>query len=184
MIAFLWPPPGPALFQWAIFRITPENLSLLLDVSTRLATLVLWLPLLVETFTVQDLSHGFYLLLRPLGRRGTLARGAAMVVTLLFRFIPLLLEEAETIVKAQAARGALLRDPGLGFLQRVRNHLPLVVPIFLGALERAEILAQAMEARYYDPGLPRGSLYSYPWKRGDTLACVLLLTIFLGGLYV
>ncbi len=66
-----------------------------------------------------------------------------------FRFIPIIAGELEAIVKAQASRGADFGGRGFNPIAKVIAYIPLVVPVTIRALERANALADAMEARCY-----------------------------------
>ena len=82
----------------------------------------------------------------------------ALVLTLALRFLPLLAREMERIMKAQAARGADFGTHSWNFLQRTRRMFPLLIPLFLISLRRAEELIEAMEARCYMGGRGRTHL--------------------------
>ena len=102
-----------------------------------------------------------------------------MMMTIALRFIPVLLEEADKIVKAQRSRGA---DFSSGSLKRRLNSIiAVIVPLLYNALKRADDLAIAMEARAYIGGEGRVSLRELQWRLTDglALATVLLFVIFL-----
>ncbi len=83
--------------------------------------------------------------------------------------------EAESLARAQAARGAGFGTGKGGPVKKIRLALPLLIPLFTGALEHAGILAEAMEARGYVPGRKRSSLDEYFWKGQDSLFLFFLL---------
>lgn len=89
------------------------------------------------------------------------------------RFLPLLALEAERIAKAQASRGAEWGTGKTGILRRVRQALPLLVPLFLNSLQRAEALALAMEARGYHGGKGRTSMIELRFRVADATALVI-----------
>ena len=88
---------------------------------------------------------------------------AALLVGITFRFVPIMAEEAETILKAQASRGS----PGYsgGFFRRAKTAASIVVPLMVRALARSEILAQAMEARCYPSDSPSRYVVYPPHRR-------------------
>ncbi len=129
--------------------------------------------------SISELSHGTQGLLRPLTGKSGLSHDGALLVVLVFRFIPLMLMEAEYLTKAQAARGAGFGTWRGGPVKRIRLALPLLVPLFTGALEHAGILAEAMEARCYEPGRNRTSLDEYFWRIQDSLFLFFLLCFFM-----
>jgi energy-coupling factor transport system permease protein len=117
--------------------------------------------------------HGIEDLLAPIERLGrSAARSAhrlALAVGIALRFVPIIVGELESIAKAQASRGADFGSGRGGPIAKARAYLPLFVPVTVRALERAELLAEAMEARGYT-GEGRTRLASYPKQRGEGLA--------------
>jgi len=103
-----------------------------------------------------------------------------MMVSIALRFIPVLVEEAERLHKAQLARGA---DFGGNPLRRVRNLLPLLVPLFLSAFARADRLALAMESRCYRGGEGRTRYRELRFAWGDAWAALVVLAaaLAIGG---
>ncbi len=97
-----------------------------------------------------------------------------MVLQVTIRFIPFLAMAAERIAKAQASRGAEWGGRKGNIIQRVRQVVPLIVPLFLTSLRRAEIMALAMDARAYGSTSQRTSMYIMEFKWKDAAA------IFLG----
>ena len=73
-----------------------------------------------------------------------------MIMSIALRFIPILLDETDKIMKAQMARGADFESGNL--IQKAKNMVPLLVPLFISAFRRANDLAMAMEARGYHGG--------------------------------
>lgn len=173
---------GGALFSLGRFGIYREDLLFSARIFSRFFCLFLLFTLFTSVSSVSQISHGTELLLRPFGRRG-FSHDAALVITITFRFIPLLAMEAEHITKAQASRGASFGTWKTGPVKKMRLYLPLLVPLFTAALERAEILVEAMEARCYEPGRERSRMEEYSWTGDDSLAlgitviAVVLMTI-------
>ena len=102
----------------------------------------------------------------------------AMTISLALRFIPTLLEETDRIMKAQASRGVDFQNGK--FSEKIRAIISLIVPLFISALQRSEELANAMEARGYDPSAKRTKYRVNKWKVGDTISSLVVLLI-LGG---
>jgi energy-coupling factor transport system permease protein len=122
------------------------------------------------------LSHGTERLLRPLQRVGVPAHELALVLTLTLRFLPLLAQEMERIIKAQTSRGADFGGSRWNFVQRARRMFPLLIPLFVTSLRRAEDLIQAMEARCYLGGKGRTNLIRLQAKPIDLVALTLVAT--------
>lgn len=98
------------------------------------------------------------------------------MMTIAIRFIPLLLEEADRIRKAQIARG--VRFDG-SLIQRIRSLIPLIIPLFISAFRKADDLALAMEARCYRIGKERSNFNQLKFRSADysILVGILLLTV-------
>lgn len=146
----------------------------------RFASLVLLLGLFTWTTPIPSLVRAIEALAHPFDRLGLPAHELALVGVIAVRFVPTMALELERLEKAQAARGATRRDQRKGFLARVRHTLPLIVPLFVLALQRAERLAEAMEARAYSGGRDRGHYgqLRFRWTDGLALGLLVLFTIF------
>jgi energy-coupling factor transport system permease protein len=170
---------GQTLWQWWRITVTTAGLLTAVITLTRFATLILGISLFSLSTRTTELTHGLEHLLRPLQQIGLPAHEFALTVVIALRFIPILALEAERIAKAQASRGADFGQGRTGIFKRAMRMLPLLVPLFVTALRRAEALALAMEARCYMGGRGRTRLIRLRARPGDALAvvCTLLLTI-------
>ena len=112
--------------------------------------------LLTLTTSPIDLTDGIESLLSPFKRFHLPAHELAMMMTIALRFIPTLLDETDRIMKAQMARGADFESGNL--INRAKNLIPVLVPLFISAFKRADELAVAMEARCYRGGEGRTRL--------------------------
>ncbi|MBX6377336.1 MAG: energy-coupling factor transporter transmembrane protein EcfT [Clostridia bacterium] len=139
--------PGEAVFRLGPATVSREGTILAAQMSLRLLLLVSTGLLLTWTTSPIELTDAVEALLRPFRRLGLPSHELALMMTIAIRFVPLLAGEAERLAKAQAARGADL-DRG-GLWRRWRALVPLLVPLLLSALRRADDLAVAMEARCY-----------------------------------
>ena len=172
-------PMGDPLFVYRFLRVYPLDLYETGQLFARFFCLVLLLSLFSAVTPLTEISHGTEFLLRPLGKKSGMAHDMSLVVTITFRFIPILVQEAENITKAQAARGGEFGTWKTGFLRKVRLYVPLIVPLFIAALDRAETLVEAMESRCYTPGVHRTRLDEYHWQRRDTLTISGVAGLFL-----
>jgi energy-coupling factor transport system permease protein len=168
-----------ALLHFYSWELHPEDLLFTGKLFGRFFCLFLLFTLFTSVTTVSEISHGAEILFRPLGRKKGLSHDLSLVITITFRFIPILAMEAEHITKAQASRGGSFGTWKMGLIKKMRLYIPLLIPLFVAALERAEILVEAMEARCYEPGKERSRLAEYPWTGGDTRALVFLILGFL-----
>ncbi len=170
--------PGDYLWQWRFLHISAEGIRLAGIMCTRLVLLVLITSVLTLTTTPVSLTDAIESLLRPFTKIGVPAHELAMMMTISLRFIPTLMEETDKIMKAQTARGADFETGGL--VKRARALLPILVPLFLSAIKRADELALAMEARCYHGSEGRTRLRELRFELLDAitlLIAVLLLVI-------
>jgi energy-coupling factor transport system permease protein len=115
--------------------------------AVRILVLVVGTSLLTLTTSPVQLSGGLERVMAPLKLLRVPVGDLAMTLTIALRFIPTTAEEAEAIVMAQQARGAVF-DRG-GPVARARAYAPVLVPLFFQLFRRADALATAMEARCY-----------------------------------
>lgn len=167
--------PGEIIWQWGILHITAEGVRLAIFMCVRLVLLVMTTSVLTLTTTPIVLTDAVENLLSPFKRIGVPAHELAMMMTIALRFIPLLADETEKIMAAQKARGAAFDEGGL--MDRARALLPILVPLFLSAINRASELAMAMEARCYHGGEGRTRLHELHYENRDRVAGTLVALI-------
>lgn len=167
--------PGEIIWQWGILHITAEGVRLAIFMCVRLVFLVMTTSVLTLTTTPIVLTDAVENLLSPFKRIGVPAHELAMMMTIALRFIPLLADETEKIMAAQKARGAAFDEGGL--MDRARALLPILVPLFLSAINRASELAMAMEARCYHGGEGRTRLHELHYENRDRVAGILVALI-------
>lgn len=160
--------PGEVLWRWGILKVTREGLSLAGRMAIRLTYLVIGSSIMTLTTTPNQLTDGMERLLRPLNRIHVPVHEIAMMMSIALRFIPILLEETDKIMKAQIARGADFESGNL--IKKAKSMVPLLVPLFISAFRRANDLATAMEARCYRGGDHRTKMKPLIYKKRDALA--------------
>jgi energy-coupling factor transport system permease protein len=143
--------------------------------ALRLLLLVLFAVLLPLTTAPLELADGMESLLSPLERFGFPAHEFAMMMSVALRFIPLLMDETDRIVKAQLSRGARL-DQGNAVRQMIA-FFPVIIPLFVIIFKRADELALAMEARGYRGGEGRTRRRPLVWKKRDTGATIFVVSV-------
>lgn len=173
---------GEPLWQWKMLTVTKEGIILGVKMSLRLILLLLISSLLTFTTSPIVLTDGIESLLNPFKRIGVPAHELAMMMTIALRFIPTLLEETDRIMKAQSARGADFSSGNI--MQRAKNMLPILIPLFISSFRRADELAMAMEARCYRGGEGRTRMHQLVYGSRDvTAACGMgILLVVLGFL--
>lgn len=154
------------LWQAGPLHLTAEGVRNSGLMLLRLTALVSFAGLLSYTTTSLELADGMERLLAPFVRLGFPAHEFAMMMAISLRFVPVLIDEFERIVKAQKSRGGGFDDGPM--LDRARGLVAVAVPLLYNALRRADDLAVAMEARAYAGGDGRVKLREPRWRYCDT----------------
>ena len=173
--------PGREIFRLGFLKITWEGLRTAVFMAVRLIFLVLGSSVMTLTTTPNELTDGLEKGLGFLKKVGVPVHEVAMMMSIALRFIPILIEEADKIMKAQMARGADFESGNI--VQRAKSMVPLLVPLFISAFRRATDLAMAMEARCYRGGEGRTKMKPLRYHRRDRLA-QLLLVLYLAAVIV
>ena len=147
--------------------------------GVRLVFLILGSSLMTFTTTPNQLTDGLENVLGPLKKIHVPVHEVAMMMSIALRFIPILLEETDKIMKAQQARGADFESGKM--IQRAKAMIPILVPLFISAFRRASDLAMAMEARCYRGGEGRTKMKPLKYKKADYLTFGVFV-IYLGGI--
>ncbi len=157
--------PGEPVYTLTFLTVTREGLLLGGQLLLRLTLLILASILLTMTTTPVNLTAGIEQLAHPLRRLGIPVHEMAMMMTIALRFVPTLLEEAFTVIRAQQARGAGFS--GARLEKKFYALISLMVPVFSGAFRRAEELSTAMEARCYRGGAGRTKMRQLHYNSRD-----------------
>ena len=168
--------PGEVLVSFWILEITKEGLQNAVLMTFRLIYLILGTSIMTLTTTPNQLTDGLEEALRPLNKIKVPVHAIAMMMSIALRFIPILIEETDKIMKAQMARGADFENGNM--LKRVKNMIPLLVPLFVSAFRRADDLAMAMEARCYNGGAGRTKMKPLTYVRRDYIAYIVVIFYF------
>lgn len=167
------PDTGAVVLQTSWITITSHDVMAGVNLIIRFSAFITILGLASSVLSASDITRGSEALLRPLKRLGFPAHDFVMVVQVTLRFFPLLAQTAERIAKAQASRGADWNARG-NIIARARRTAPLLVPLFVVSLRRAENLALAMDARAYGSGPDRSSMVELRFTRTDWMALALV----------
>ena len=160
--------PGEVLVSFWKLKITKEGIRLAVMMAVRLMFLIIGSSVMTLTTTPNHLTDGLEKLLNPLKIFKVPVHEIAMMMSIALRFIPILLEETDKIMKAQMARGADF-DTG-SLIDRAKSLVPLLVPLFISAFRRANDLATAMEARCYRGGDHRTKMKPLVYAKRDFAA--------------
>ncbi|MCC8060725.1 MAG: energy-coupling factor transporter transmembrane protein EcfT [Clostridiales bacterium] len=173
--------PGRVLVQLGFLKVTWEGLRTAAFMALRLIYLVIGSSVMTLTTTPNELTDGLERSLGFLKRVGVPVHEISMMMSIALRFIPILVEETDKIMKAQMARGADFESGNL--IQKAKSMVPLLVPLFISAFRRATDLAMAMEARCYHGGEGRTKMKPLKYAQRDRIAYLFYL-IYLAVLIV
>lgn len=173
----------PLVTVWKL-TITKEGLRGAILVAVRLIFLIIGSSLMTLTTTPNQLTDAMEKLLEPLKKIKLPIHEISMMMSIALRFIPILMEETDKIMKAQMARGADFESGNL--IKKVKAMVPLLVPLFVSAFRRANDLAMAMEARCYQGGDNRTKMKPLKYGKRDILAYFVLafylMAVILAGI--
>lgn len=165
-----------------LFVITSGGLWAAVLYTLRLLIAVSLGALLLLTTTPTALTDAFEALLTPLARIGLPAHEIAMVLSLALRFVPILADETQSVIDAQAARGGSIEDGTL--TERIHALGAVLVAVFAGAMRHAQNLSRALDARCYEGGTGRTHYREMRITRADIvyIAACLMWFILLAAL--
>lgn len=168
-------PGTPLIAIWKI-TITYEGLRFASMMAIRLILLITGSTIMTLTTTPNTLTDGLEKLMSPLKRFRVPVHEISMMMSIALRFIPILLEETDKIMKAQMARCADFESGSV--MNRAKALVPLLVPLFISAFRRANDLAMAMEARCYRGGEGRTKMKPLIYQGIDRIAYAVILIYF------
>ncbi|MCI8958845.1 MAG: energy-coupling factor transporter transmembrane protein EcfT [Lachnospiraceae bacterium] len=171
--------PGRVIFALGFLKITWEGLRLAGFMALRLIYLIIGSSIMTLTTTPNQLTDGLERGLGFLNKVRVPVHEISMMMSIALRFIPILVEETDKIMKAQMARGADFESGNL--IQKAKSMVPLLVPLFISAFRRATDLAMAMEARCYHGGAGRTKMKPLRYEARDHMAYVFYL-VYLAGI--
>ena len=177
--------PGTVVAQLWIFQITSEGIIKAVSLTSRIALMILGASLLSYTTTPKEMSDGMEKAFSGLERFHVPVHDMAVIVMIAFRFIPILLEEINVLMDAQAARGVEFEKCSIW--KKCKNVLTLLMPLFLSTVRRSSDLAMAMEARGYSGDKPVSKMYPLVYKKNDKIAyigmCIFALVMIFFRVY-
>ena len=165
--------PGEVLVTLWKIKITKEGVKVAVTMAIRLVFLVIGSSVMTLTTTPNHLTDGMERMMSPLKKIKVPVHEIAMMMSIALRFIPILMEETDKIMKAQIARGADFESGNI--IKKAKAMVPLLVPLFISAYRRANDLAMAMEARCYRGGEYRTKMKPLIYKKRDFMAYGVLL---------
>lgn len=161
---------GTVLLTIGTFRICSGALVDTAYIVVRLFLMIMVTTLITATTKPMDLTLGLETLMAPLEKIKVPTHDIAMMIALALRFIPTLVEEAERILKAQSSRGVDFENGSIK--EKITAVLSLIVPMFVSCFQRADDLADAMEARGYVVGGKRVRYKQLKFGWGDYVVLI------------
>ena len=126
--------PGTAVFRIWKIQVTKEGIVIAVSMAVRLIYLIVGASVMTLTTTPNDLTDGLEKALTPMKKIRVPVHEISMMMSIALRFIPILLDETDKIMKAQMARGADFETGGL--IKKAKSMIPLLVPLFISAFRR------------------------------------------------
>lgn len=167
---------GEPLFTIWKLTITKEGFLTAVYMTVRFIILIIGSSVMTLTTTPSRLTDGLEMVMKPLKIFRAPVHEIAMMMSIALRFIPILMEETDKIIKAQTARGASFEDKNI--IKRAKSLIPILVPLFVSAFRRASDLAMAMEARCYRGGEGRTKMKPLKYERRDFMGYLVLIIYF------
>lgn len=169
--------PGDVIIRLWKLTITKQGAIMAATMTVRLSFLIIGSSIMTLTTTPNELTDALESLMGPLKKVKVPVHEIAMMMSIALRFIPILMEETDKIMRAQMARGASFDQGNL--FEKAKSLVPLLVPLFVSAFRRANDLAMAMEARCYQGGEGRTKMKPLIYKKADRIGYVILLVFFI-----
>lgn len=157
--------PGEVLFKIGMIQITKEGIVQAIFLTIRLALLIMGASVMTLTTTPNQLTDGLEKMFGFLNKIKVPVHEIAMMMSIALRFIPILTEETDKIMKAQTARGADFESGNL--MEKIKSMIPILVPLFVAAIRRANDLAMAMEAKCYNGSEGRTKMKPLVYQNSD-----------------
>ena len=171
-------PGDHTLVEWGVLRITETGARNALFMVLRIMLLIMGTFLMTYTTSPISLTDGLERLLNWMKKLHVPVHELAMIMSIALRFIPTLIEETDKIMSAQKARGADFESGSI--IQKAKALIPILVPLFVSAIRRAEELATAMECRCYHGGEGRTKLHVLQYQGRDYAALAMGAVITAG----
>ena len=161
---------GDVLWHWAFLTITTDGVTNSIAVFVRFMLIIMFSTILTLTTQPLAVADAMESLLQPLKKVGFPVAELALMLSIALRFVPTLMDEAESIMNAQRARGVEFNEGNI--ISRIKAFVPLLIPLFINAIKRAIELGDAMEARGYRGGDNRTKYRVLTWQKQDTIAVI------------
>ena len=158
---------GVPWISWGPISISAVGMRFALGMAIKLATFLAVGILFLSTTKIEEFAYAL--------TRVGMPYKVGFAMTLAFRLVPVFLDATVTVIQAQRCRGFNFDEGNI--LQRVRRYVPVIVPVFIGALRRADGMAMALEARGFQSDHSRTTYEFYAFRGSDAAALALAVAI-------
>lgn len=173
---------GDILAQLWVLQITTGGIQSAVYVMLRFILIIGVSTVLSLTTNPLMMADAMESMLNPLRKFNFPVHELALILAIAMRFVPTILDEAQTIMNAQRARGVDFNEGNI--IKRVKAFIPILIPLFASAIRRAEELAYAMESRGYKGGEGRTKYRQLHWRLPDTVVFVVLALLYVSILWI
>ena len=166
---------GTTYFEWHFIHITSFGIINACYIFMRFVLIIVMSTLLTLTTPPLSLADSIETLLKPLEKIKFPVHELALMLSIAFRFVPTLMDEAQKIMNAQRARGVEFGEGSM--VQQIKAVIPILVPLFVSAFNRALDLSLAMEARGYQGGQGRTKFRVLQYSKQDLYVLVAMIIL-------
>lgn len=174
--------PGDVMGSFWIFSVTEQGIVKAIQMTARIALMIAGASLLSYTSTPKELADGLEKAFSKTEKLGIPIHEMSVIIMIAFRFIPIMLDELNLLMDAQAARGAKFGEGSI--IEKCKGVITLLLPLFLMTVRRSSDLAMAMEARGYTGSTETSRMYPLVYEQRDILAYVIIIIYFLLFLFL
>lgn len=166
---------GSIIFSIGSYSLYSGAINSIVLITARFFLVVAMMTIFTATTSPNSMTNAIETAFSFLNRIGINVASFALMMSLALRFIPTITEETNRIIKAQTSRGARFNKGGI--ITKAKAFIPILVPIFVSTLKRADELAIAMEVRAYDPDKNRTRYKQLRYSKWDYLVYLLILLV-------
>lgn len=166
---------GNIIFNVGFLKIYDKALITSIFISFRVIFLILGSTILTLTTSPTELTDGFESLMKPLRKLKVPVGEISLMISISLRFIPTLLDETDKIIKAQKSRGVDFESGSIA--KKIKNIVPILVPLFINSFRRADELAIAMESRCYQGSENRFKFRVLKFTRNDFISFIVFISL-------
>lgn len=166
---------GNIIFNVGFLKIYDKALITSIFISFRVIFLILGSTILTLTTSPTELTDGFESLIKPLRKLKVPVGEISLMISISLRFIPTLLDETDKIIKAQKSRGVDFESGSI--VKKIKNIVPILVPLFINSFRRADELAIAMESRCYQGSENRFKFRVLKFTRNDFISFIVFISL-------